>query len=70
LGEPAVRANALTGAAIFDRPSALDQATWFEENGSPASARGSPLTFGKITRMRSKKFFLMIVSSSSRGVIE
>ena len=43
----AARANALTGAAIFNDPSALDRAASFEENGSPASARGSPLTFGK-----------------------
>ena len=50
--EPVVRANALVGAAIFDNPSALARTALFEENGSPASARGSPVTFGEENFMR------------------
>jgi hypothetical protein len=44
--EPAVRANALTGAAIFRTPRPLDAAFSLEESRLCADARGSPLTFG------------------------
>ena len=46
--EPAARASALTRAAISHSPRALDRAFSFEESGSPAGARGSSLTLGKM----------------------
>ena len=45
--EPAVRANALIGAAIFSRPSPLDTTFSFEESRLCADARGSSVTFGR-----------------------
>jgi hypothetical protein len=45
--EPAARANALAGAAISHGLPALDRALSFEESGSPAAARVSPLTLAK-----------------------